>query len=219
MNIMKNTVKNTFHNLPEKKRDMVVQAAVQEFALKGYEKASVNAIVREVGIAKGSLYQYFDNKEALFLHVFERFTFLVRNFVKERVSSAGGRDFFILTRKVLMAGIDFIDRQPEYFQLYLRVLFEQDVPQREKLVARVRLFSAEYFGALCEEAQKAGQIRKDIQPQMVIFILDAMMDRFLQAYAEPYLDGGLGLSVKSGRELADAVDSVMQVLQDGLKTT
>ena len=219
MNIMKNTVKNTFHNLPEKKRDMVVQAAVKEFALKGYEKASVNAIVREVGIAKGSLYQYFDNKEALFLHVFERFTFLVRNFVKERVSSAGGRDFFILTRKVLMAGIDFIDRQPEYFQLYLRVLFEQDVPQREKLVARVRLFSAEYFGALCEEAQKAGQIRKDIQPQMVIFILDAMMDRFLQAYAEPYLDGGLGLSVKSGRELADAVDSVMQVLQDGLKTT
>ncbi len=216
MNIMNNTVKNTFHNLPEQKRDMIVQAAVKEFASKGYQKASVNAIARELGIAKGSLYQYFANKEALFLHVFETFTTLVRESVKKRVSSAGGRDFFILTRKVLMAGIDFIDRHPEYFQLYLRVLFELDVPRREELVAKVRLFSGEYFGPICEQAQKGGQIRKDIQPQMVIFILDAMMDRFLQAYAEPYLDGGLGLSVKSGRELADAVDSVMQVLQDGL---
>ncbi|MCK5340973.1 MAG: TetR/AcrR family transcriptional regulator, partial [Desulfobulbaceae bacterium] len=135
---------------------MIVQAAVKEFASKGYQKASVNAIARELGIAKGSLYQYFANKEALFLHVFETFTTLVRESVKKRVSSAGGRDFFILTRKVLMAGIDFIDRHPEYFQLYLRVLFELDVPRREELVAKVRLFSGEYFGPICEQAQKGG---------------------------------------------------------------
>jgi len=49
--------KQTFFNLPEEKREMVFNAAVEEFAEHGLKNASTNRIVKNSGIAKGSFYQ------------------------------------------------------------------------------------------------------------------------------------------------------------------
>lgn len=207
--------KKTFANLPQAKRDAIIAAAVAEFACQGYQKASINTIVRQASIAKGSLYQYFDNKEALFFFIFERFTELVKRAVKE-AAAGEGEDFFAQVRQVLVAGIDFIDRHPDFFQIYLKVLFEEDIPRRETLLARVRLFSREYFGPLCAAGQKRRAIRRDIPLEVVIFILDATLDRFLQGYAQSYLDCGLDLVKKNREELLVQIDMILQVLQEGL---
>jgi TetR/AcrR family transcriptional regulator len=209
--------KQTFVNLPPEKRENIVRAAVAEFAERGYQRASINNIVKRLGIAKGSLYQYFDNKEALFLHVFDHFTRQVKQYVKASVASDGRDDFFAVARQVLLAGIAFIDNHPEYFQVYLKVLFERDVPRREELVARVRLFSLEYFGPLADRAMGQGVLRRDIPASKAVFILDAMLDRFLQSYAQPYLDGGLALAGMSGERLLDEIDSMVAVLRTGLQ--
>lgn len=209
--------KQTFVNLPREKRENVVRAAITEFAEHGYQRASLNNIVKRLGISKGSLYQYFDNKEALFLHVFDHFTQQVKQHVKASVSTTGHDDFFDVARQVLLAGISFIDNHPEYFQVYLKVLFERDVPRREELVARVRLFSLEYFGPLADRAVGKGILRGDISAHEVVFILDAMLDRFLQGYAQPYLDGGLALAEMSVERLHDEIDSIVAVLRTGLQ--
>ncbi|MEW6288943.1 MAG: TetR/AcrR family transcriptional regulator [Thermodesulfobacteriota bacterium] len=205
----------TFSNLPPEKQEKIVAAAVREFARHGYKKASINTIVREAGIAKGSLYQYFRNKEVLFVFIFERFTLLVKKAVKEQETGLED-DFFNQVGRVLLAGIGFVDRHPDYFQIYLRVLFEQDVPMREKLLAQVRLFSREYFGPLCQAGQKSGAIRRDIPLAMVIFVLDATLDRFLQSYAQGVLDRDLGLTQISSEALPAQVNMMLQVLREGL---
>jgi len=209
-------VKKTFLNLPEDKQQRILEEAVREFAENGYQKASLNTIVRRVGIAKGSMYQYFQNKESLFFYVFARFTGLVKLAVRESVATAGNGDFWGLVREVLWAGIRFLDSCPHYFQIYLKVLFESEVPRREELVAQVRLFSMEFFGPLCVEAGEKDQLRRDVPPPMIIFMLDALLDRFLQGYARPYLDGGLGLSGRSREQLGSDVDLIIQVLREGL---
>jgi len=56
-----------FLSLPEGKRQKILKIATKEFAIKGYAKASLNRMVEKLGIAKGSIYQYFHNKEHLFL--------------------------------------------------------------------------------------------------------------------------------------------------------
>ncbi|MCB2181163.1 MAG: TetR/AcrR family transcriptional regulator [Desulfobulbaceae bacterium] len=207
--------RHTFNNLPAEKRDKIVGAAMREFSRQGYQKASINTIVKAAGISKGSLYQYFDNKEALFFFIFDSFTELVKKTVKQ--VNKQEKEFFGQVRYVLQAGIEFIDQYPEYFQIYLKVLFEQDIPHREKLLAQVRLFSREYFGPLCARAQKQQAIRQDIPLEVVIFILDATLDRFLQSYARSYLDCGLDLTRKKREELFAVVDMILQVLQEGLK--
>ena len=57
--------KETFLNLPEEKRNRILDAAIQEFAANPYDVASISNIVRKVGIAKGSFYQYFEDKKDL----------------------------------------------------------------------------------------------------------------------------------------------------------
>lgn len=206
------TVKNTFINLPEEKRQRIVDVSVEEFAAHGYRKASLNMIVKRLGIAKGSLYQYFANKEALFVHVFDTFTELVRKTVK--MARADGQvNFFTHTEKVMQAGVIFIDRFPQYYQIYLRVLFEQDVPRREELISRVRLFSAAYFAPLCDQAKNAGMIRTDISTETIIFLLDSVIDRFLQAYAGA---GGNGLDLSQKKNPQTEMNALISLLKNGI---
>jgi AcrR family transcriptional regulator len=208
--------KNTFFNLPEDKRERFVREAVREFAENGYQRASLNLIVRRVGIAKGSVYQYFENKEALFLHVFDRFTRHVKNIVKENAAAHPDKDFFGNVRQIFWSGIQFIDSYPEYFQIYQKVLFTPDVPCRESLLGQIRLFSLEYFEPLCKTAQEKGELRGDIASPLIIFLLDSTIDRFLQGYANAYLDGGLGLSTMNHHQLNSEIDSIIAVLRSGL---
>lgn len=209
--------KNTYLNLPAEKQARILRAAMEEFGRNGYEKASLNTMVRELAISKGSIYRYFANKEALFLFVFEQFTQLVKEVVHQAISGSSRSDFFSQVREVLLAGIRFIDQHPEYFQIYLQVLFEKNIPHREELISRVRLFSFEYFGPLCDEAKEQGTIRRDISTRTICFMIDSLMDRFLQAYARPYLDGGLELAGKSAEELAEAADLVIYALRQGMR--
>lgn len=208
-------VQGTFANLAEDKQQAIVRAALYEFAAQGYQRASCNTIVKAAGISKGSLFQYFGSKEGLFLFVFGRFVGKVKAAVKE--ATARQEDFFALVQAILTAGLHFIERYPQYFQMYLQVLFEQEVPRRQELLAEVRLFSSDYFGPICARAREQGVIRTDIGVAMVIFILDAAIDRFLQAYARPYLDVGLGLASLSEAELQDKVEELLGVLKNGLQ--
>src|SRR5687767_10497637 len=63
--------KPTFANLPAAKRQAIIAIAIDEFAAHPYAVASVSRIVERAGIAKGSLYQYFENKQDLFLFLLD----------------------------------------------------------------------------------------------------------------------------------------------------
>ncbi|RDW16618.1 TetR/AcrR family transcriptional regulator [Oceanobacillus chungangensis] len=55
--------KQTFFNLPESKRHHLLEAAEKEFARAPLSEASIANIVKEACIARGSFYQYFEDKE------------------------------------------------------------------------------------------------------------------------------------------------------------
>jgi len=62
------TVKN-----PEERKNEILDAAEQLFTTKGYAKTTINDILREVGIAKGTFYYYFQAKEEVMEAVVNRF--------------------------------------------------------------------------------------------------------------------------------------------------
>ena len=59
----------TFFNIPEEKRDKIVKIAIAEFASHDYDSASITKIVKQAKIAKGSFYQYFEDKKELYLYL------------------------------------------------------------------------------------------------------------------------------------------------------
>lgn len=58
-------VKQTFYNLPLEKKKRIIDAIIQEIEQKSYEDISINQIVKNAGISRGSFYQYFDDKSDL----------------------------------------------------------------------------------------------------------------------------------------------------------
>ncbi len=63
--------KDTFFNLPEEKRTHITDIALDEFADNDYGDVSISHIVALAGIAKGSFYQYFEDKEDLHTYLLD----------------------------------------------------------------------------------------------------------------------------------------------------
>lgn len=204
----------TFHNLPADKQNVIIDAAIVEFSQQGYAQASCNRIVRLAGISKGSLFQYFGSKEGLFSFICACFIRKVKDTVK---GAGGGKQSFIdLIRTVLLSGIAFIDRYPDYFQIYLKIMFELDVPGRSEFLSKVQLFSVSYFGDALKDARDARTIRSDISEEMLLFTIDGCLDSFFMTYAGCGL-GGMDLARLESDQLKGKIDELVAVLEDGLR--
>lgn len=57
---------------PAKKREKILEKAVEIFSINGYHKTKMDDIAKAVGLSKNSLYLYFENKEMLFLECADR---------------------------------------------------------------------------------------------------------------------------------------------------
>jgi TetR/AcrR family transcriptional regulator len=206
----------TFRHLPPDKRERILDAALSEFADQGYQAASLNRLVAQAGIAKGSLYQYFPNKEGIFHYVFGYALNLVRQTLTAVKDETLEEDLFTRLEKSLLAGVRFLREHPRIFNLYLKIQFDQKVPFRAEFLAAVRRHAAEYFSSLVRRARVRGELRPGVPEAAVLFLLDAVFDRFLQAVAIPALDVNLGLHQAGDDAVRRRVRELLALLRDGL---
>ncbi len=61
--------KDTFFRLPEEKKQRIIDAASLEFRRVPYGETSINRIIKAADIPRGSFYQYFEDKQDLFLYL------------------------------------------------------------------------------------------------------------------------------------------------------
>lgn len=94
-------------------KEIILEAAVHVFAKSGFEKTLISEIAKEAGIAVGSVYNYFENKNALYeacsSYIFED---LLR--VTDRVRESGE-----FKEKMLEAIIEHFKEKPDYAKMAL----------------------------------------------------------------------------------------------------
>ena len=130
--------------------------AVEEFSRHGFRQASVNRMVESIGIAKGSLFQYFGSKEVLCTVIFNYAVELVRQSLRQVKKDCREKDFFGRIKESLLAGIRFIQRHPRVYRIYLKMIFQEDFPLRAEFLQQVHLFSAEYLQPVVEAGIERG---------------------------------------------------------------
>ena len=99
--------KQTFFNLPAEKREIIMNAAIEEFADYGLENASTNRIVKNSGIAKGSFYQYFEDKQDVFMHMLAVIEQQETEFFASQHLPDQNMDTFHYFRWVIKIGMEF----------------------------------------------------------------------------------------------------------------
>lgn len=87
-------IKQTFYNLPEDKRQRIINAVIDEFANFETEKVSINRIVQKANVSRGSFYQYFDDKLDLVEVLIKSFVDMAIDDVRRAVSTSDGDIFY-----------------------------------------------------------------------------------------------------------------------------
>lgn len=105
-------------------RQLLVQAAIQEFARQGYERANINHISRAAGFAKGTIYNYFPSKQALLLEIIDQVAGMHYAFIAERVRQASDPPRRLGT--FFEAGFDFVRQHLAPARVMLATLYGSD---------------------------------------------------------------------------------------------
>ena len=97
------------------RRLLIVDAALKEFSLHGYEGASLGRIAADAGVTRTVLYDHFPSKRALFVALLEAKRGELLSHLREALStdSAGAERI----RAVLDAFLRFAEREPETWRL------------------------------------------------------------------------------------------------------
>ena len=126
----------TYLNLPKEKQDRIFNAAVDEFSVRTFNEAKISNIIKSAEIARGSFYQYFDDKKDLLLYLFDIIgNQKIEYFGEDILNNINNIPFTTLFRELYKAGIMFALEHPKYVALMKNVIASKDDYLREMLQA------------------------------------------------------------------------------------
>lgn len=143
------------------KRDRIIDAAVEVFADKGYRAARVSDIARKAGVADGTIYLYFKNKEDLLLVIFEE----KMETLLDQLQAALAMESDPLARIRAYARHHFrsIEEHPALAQVFQVELRQSHRFLREYRPEKLWRY-LDVFGDLVREGQERGAIRAEVDP-------------------------------------------------------
>jgi len=162
------------------RRESMVQAAIEVFSKKDFQAASISEIAQRAGVAEGSIYQYFKNKEDLFFSIPMEKTKEFRTQLELHLEGISGA--FNKIRKFVWYFLYFFKVNPEYG----RILMLGMRVNKSFVKTNTYDFLKKSVGPVLEiitEGQKEGVIRKDtdvyILRHLLLGILEHMVSHWL----------------------------------------
>jgi TetR/AcrR family fatty acid metabolism transcriptional regulator len=155
------------------KRDSLLRAAIETFAARGFFNAQVADVARAAGVAAGTVYLYFRNKDDLLISIFERT--MTEAIAEGRRAMADLPDSPARLRAIARMHLDRLGRDRP-----LAIVFQVELRQSTKFMER---FSAtelrEYLGIIRDvvaAGQENGAFRADINPTFAAKLFFGMLD-------------------------------------------
>jgi TetR/AcrR family transcriptional regulator len=176
--------KSTFDNISEDRRQKVLSVALSEFAANGYNATNINTIAKKAGISIGSMYSYFESKEALFLTAVDKGYHLLEGALKEIDFENG--DIFEAFEKLLRASRQYAINYPELNQIYLDATTQGLASLSSKLSKQMESITAELYCNIINKAKERGIISPDADTQLLSFCLDNLIVMFQFSFTSDY---------------------------------
>ncbi len=151
-------------------------AAVRVIAEKGLAGATMQAIAEEAGVAKGTLYLYFENRADLLQNAAEA----TYSEIMERLEAvlAQELEFADKIRALVLAMLEFVDSHRDFFRLYVAVRYaESDIAEGSRLERPTMSHYQVYLGQLTRllgDAIKTGRVSAVDPTKLAIFMTEGI---------------------------------------------
>ncbi len=162
------------------KRDRILNAAIKVFAKNGFYATRVSEIAKAAGVADGTIYLYFKNKDDVLISIFED----------------GIRRLLTILRKVAASDDPVEQRIKRIIELQLGLLEDQrdlaevitvNLRQSSRLLkqygAPLFMEYIEVLAGVVDEGQKQGTFRSDLNSRVVARALFGALDGILLTWA------------------------------------
>ena len=210
--------KQTFLNLPEEKRETIINAAVEEFAGYGFEAASINRIVANSGISKGSFYQYFEDKMDVFKHLMDVIAKEKTEYYKGKHPPSSNLDTFGYFRWLIKTGMEFNSAYPRLVQAISRVLLAEGL-YYGKDFAVYRQMSTDGITLMIQQAMENGEVDPSVDVELAVII----METWTQVISSYILNEGIKqkdtMKWLRSAKTQEKIDKFLYVLEYGLRKT
>ncbi len=143
------------------KSSHILKTAAGMFAQKGYHRTTVDEIASALGVAKGTIYYHFKNKEELYLAIIQEGVYLLEERMRQDLPALKGPAEKL--KKIIGSMLSFIEDEKDLVFLFIQELCGRDI-QREVL-ARMLSGSLGIIRRIIEEGIKDRSFKK-VDPEI-----------------------------------------------------
>ncbi|PYQ02184.1 MAG: TetR family transcriptional regulator [Acidobacteria bacterium] len=161
------------------KRSRILQAAVKVFARRGYFAARVADVARRAGVADGTIYLYFRNKEDILVSLFDEV--MSEHLEGKRREVEPGSDAPARLRAVAERHLGLLGRNRD-----LAVVFQVELRQSTKFMERFTAsWLQDYFALIAEiieQGQREGTLRADLPVKVATKAFFGVLDEMVTSW-------------------------------------
>jgi AcrR family transcriptional regulator len=200
------------------RQERIIAVAMRHFAERGYEEVRIEEIAREADVAKGAVFGYFGSKAGLFLAAYQA---AARSFSAYLDASADALadGFFAVIAYWIEHTPHFIHEDWVPYRVTLIGNYCSSLQLRREITQF--LLREDPYGtrAFVRWGIERGEVRTDIDEQMVVSLVDWLMDRCQDAIVTEELDPGLfGSASQSPQMRALRLRQFVELLRSAIGT-
>jgi AcrR family transcriptional regulator len=210
--------KQTFLNLSEEKRNVIIGAAIDEFAQYGLENASTNRIVANSGISKGSFYQYFEDKQDVFMFLLKVLENEKMEYFTDKHPPSMNMDTFQYFRWMIKTGMEFNTSHPRLTHAISRVMFSEGLyygntfaDNRKRTVAGLK--------AMIEQAIERGEVDPSVDVDLAVMVMETWSNTISTYVFNEGLKQKDIMKWMRSAKTQEMIDKLLYVMEYGLRKT
>jgi len=191
----------------ERKRRGILQAATKIFGEKGFKATKISQIAREAGVADGTIYLYFKNKEDLLTAAFE---FNMDQFIPQVKNTLKNLNHPLeQIRTFIEMHLQYIEEHQELARVFQVELHQNEKLSQERNNPKFHEY-LELLNQTIQSAQDQAWIRSDIKPDIIKRILFGSLSE-MALYRT--------ISPETSPSLSECSQHVYQIIIEGLKNS
>jgi len=192
------------------KESLLYETALKEFSEKGYKNASLNSILKNTGISKGTFYYHFQNKEELYICLVRKALEIKKQLLEKSFSENGLEcDIFLLLQMQAETVIEYAFNHRLFYDFSVSFSKEKGNSIYEKVMNGFKPEIDKTFSKIINIAAESGTLRDDIPMEV--------LERSLK-YIFTNLSDILELfyEVKDKKKLLEYYKSFIEILKNGM---
>jgi len=155
--------------LKEERRLLILDAALKVFSQKGYKTSTMALIAKEAGISKGSIYNYFKNKEDLLKQIIDNAFSVFFDFL-ETENHKGFTDEAL--KQYIHKTMNDFSQNLEHWKIYFSLIIQPEIANI--LESEIMEMAMPILNAITEYFAKKGKKNPYLEMRVLIATLDGI---------------------------------------------